>query len=175
MQRLLKGEMESYELEKRYLHCDGHVVWAHLSGSLVRNREGEPLYFVAQVHDITERIRAREELEARERRFRSLIENASDLITIIGPDGTSRYQSPSFERILGYAPEDNAFRASSRVQIDPRRPDEPDVYLDLKAVIDQVYDGGRYEFYLYEGPPEPLLAPADAAWAALRAGYEEAT
>lgn len=45
--------------------------------------------------------------------FRSLIENASDIITILEPNGTIRYQSPSIERVLGYRPEElvgcNAF------------------------------------------------------------------
>src|SRR5579871_1474635 len=45
--------------------------------------------------------------------FRSLIENASDVITILEPNGIIRYQSPSIERVLGYKPEEligcNAF------------------------------------------------------------------
>jgi two-component system cell cycle sensor histidine kinase/response regulator CckA len=41
-----------------------------------------------------------------EERFRSLIENATDLITVLGPDGTIRYESPALERIRGYRPED---------------------------------------------------------------------
>jgi PAS domain S-box-containing protein len=56
---------------------------------------------------------AEEELRRREQHFRSLIEKASDLITIISPEGTILYESPSIERILGYTPEEmvggNAF------------------------------------------------------------------
>lgn len=48
----------------------------------------------------------------------------------------------------------------------PLRAPDPDVTLRLKPVIDQVYDGGRYANYIYGGPPEPRLSPADAAWAA---------
>ena len=48
-----------------------------------------------------------------ESHFRSLIENASDIITIMEADGSIRYESPSLERILGYKPEElvgrNAF------------------------------------------------------------------
>lgn len=47
----------------------------------------------------------REELERREARFRSLIENLSDILFIITPDATLRYASPSVERVLGFAPE----------------------------------------------------------------------
>lgn len=52
------------------------------------------------------RIRAEEILQQSERRFRSLIENASDLITVINLNGTVRFQSPSIERVLGYKPEE---------------------------------------------------------------------
>ena len=48
-----------------------------------------------------------------EKRFRSLVQNASDIITVLDVDGTIRYESPSIERLLGYRPEDlvgqNAF------------------------------------------------------------------
>jgi two-component system cell cycle sensor histidine kinase/response regulator CckA len=44
------------------------------------------------------------ELQRREERFRSLIENSSDLITVVSREGFIRYQSPSAERVLGYRP-----------------------------------------------------------------------
>jgi two-component system, cell cycle sensor histidine kinase and response regulator CckA len=50
----------------------------------------------------TERKRAVEALQRSEEYFRSLIENALDIITVLDIDGTVRYGSPSFERVLGY-------------------------------------------------------------------------
>jgi diguanylate cyclase (GGDEF)-like protein/PAS domain S-box-containing protein len=41
-----------------------------------------------------------------ETRFASLVQHASDLITVVGPDATITYQSPSSERVLGYAPDE---------------------------------------------------------------------
>lgn len=55
MARLVAGEIEGYSLEKRYLHRDGHTIWASLSVSLVRSEDGEPLYQIGQIEDITER------------------------------------------------------------------------------------------------------------------------
>lgn len=46
-----------------------------------------------------------EALQRSEKHFRSLIENASDIITVLDEDGTIRYESPSIERLFGYAPE----------------------------------------------------------------------
>ena len=52
------------------------------------------------------RIRVEESLHQRERRFRMLIENASDVTSVISGETTIRYQSPSSERVLGYLPEE---------------------------------------------------------------------
>lgn len=54
---------------------------------------------------------AREELIRREKHFRTLIEKASDIITVIGPDGEILFESPSVERVLGYKPEEMMDRA----------------------------------------------------------------
>ena len=54
-EKLLAGEIPFFQLEKRYLHKDGHVIWGHLGVSLVRDTSDQPLYFVAQILDITER------------------------------------------------------------------------------------------------------------------------
>src|SRR5437867_7995894 len=60
-----------------------------------------------------DRARAEDALRRSEEHFRSLIENASDIVTIVGDNGAFRYASPSVERVLGYPPgellERNAF------------------------------------------------------------------
>jgi diguanylate cyclase (GGDEF)-like protein/PAS domain S-box-containing protein len=55
-----------------------------------------------------ERARLTEEIHAQhsEARFASLVQNSSDLITVVGQDATITYQSPSSEHILGYQPEE---------------------------------------------------------------------
>src|SRR5215217_8764952 len=51
-----------------------------------------------------EKIQAESALAASERRFRSLVQNSSDLVTIVAPDGSILYVSDSAERIVGYSP-----------------------------------------------------------------------
>lgn len=53
--KLLAGECQSYQLEKRYIHREGHSVWVLLSVSLVRDDNGAPSFFISQVQDISER------------------------------------------------------------------------------------------------------------------------
>jgi two-component system sensor kinase FixL len=60
-----------------------------------------------QSHLAIEELRATAlDLRRENEQLRSLIENTSDIITIVNEDGTIRYESPSIERILGYNPED---------------------------------------------------------------------
>jgi len=54
-QELLEGSAVSSRKEKRYLRKDGQEVWVQLTASLLRDRMGRPLHFIAQVEDITER------------------------------------------------------------------------------------------------------------------------
>jgi diguanylate cyclase (GGDEF)-like protein/PAS domain S-box-containing protein len=70
--QVLEGELETYDMEKRYLHADGHIVWVLLSVSIVRDPEGGPLYFVSQIQDITARKQAEAELRASEQRLSQL-------------------------------------------------------------------------------------------------------
>lgn len=54
---LATGESPFFQIEKRYLHKDGHVLWGMTNISLIRDSEGAPLQYVGQVQDITERKR----------------------------------------------------------------------------------------------------------------------
>jgi PAS domain S-box-containing protein len=58
VRQMLAGDIPSYQMEKRYFHKDGHVVWVVLSVTLLRDAEGEPVHFVSQIQDITERKEA---------------------------------------------------------------------------------------------------------------------
>lgn len=74
LQRLLSGEMRFFHTEKRYLHKDGHDVWALLGVSVVRDAEGVPLHFIWQIQDISKRRSAEKALRESERELRALSE-----------------------------------------------------------------------------------------------------
>ena len=59
MQDVLAGRRETYRLEKRYVRKNGTEVWTQLDSALVRSADGEPLYFLAKLQDITEQREAR--------------------------------------------------------------------------------------------------------------------
>lgn len=54
MRKMLAGEIKTYQMEKRYFHKDGSIVWVLLSVSLV-HKSGAPLFFISQIQDITRR------------------------------------------------------------------------------------------------------------------------
>ena len=62
MRDFVSGGSDTYQTEKRYIHADGHEVWASLSVSCVRDDERRPLYLIGQAEDITERRELRERL-----------------------------------------------------------------------------------------------------------------
>jgi PAS domain S-box-containing protein len=70
MRRLMSGETESFQVEKRYRHKRGHYFWGLVGVSLVRDAAGQPRYFLSQVQDITER----KEAEARLRQAHDELE-----------------------------------------------------------------------------------------------------
>jgi PAS domain S-box-containing protein len=66
-----EGKRECYQREKRYLHKNGHVVWAQASASAIRSNSGELIYIISMVEDITERKQLEQEVletSANERR-----------------------------------------------------------------------------------------------------------
>ncbi len=62
VRRMLAGEIDTYQMEKRYFHRSGSIVWVLLSVSLVRTKSGEPLFFISQIQDITRQKTGEEEL-----------------------------------------------------------------------------------------------------------------
>lgn len=119
MQRLRRGErIEHYETKRQAKN--GDVLSVSLTISPIREENGEIIGASTIARDITQRKRSEEELrrsrqalQESELRFRSLVQNSSDIISVLSSDGTIRYESPSIERILGYKPEEllgkNAF------------------------------------------------------------------
>ena len=62
--RLIQGETPTCQVEKRYVHRFGQIVWALNSVSLVRDSDDQPAHFIFQIQDITERKRAEAALQS---------------------------------------------------------------------------------------------------------------
>jgi PAS domain S-box-containing protein len=62
--KMLAGEIDGYQMEKRYFHKNGAIVWVLLSVSLVRDEEGQPRFFISQIQDISSRKESERQLGA---------------------------------------------------------------------------------------------------------------
>ena len=82
---------------------DGGQFWNQLAIDPVRGGDGRLSHFIGVMEDVSERVRAEEALQTSERHFRSLIENALDVMVVLGADGSVHYASPSLKR-LGLRP-----------------------------------------------------------------------
>ncbi|HEX4612823.1 MAG TPA: PAS domain S-box protein [Urbifossiella sp.] len=100
--QLLTGGVETYQMEKRYLHKAGHAVSTLLSVSLARDSAGRPLYFISQVQDITDRKRAEEQLRQAEEQFRSAFDDAAVGMALLTLDGRFTRVNRSLCEIVGY-------------------------------------------------------------------------
>ncbi len=65
--KMAAGKLESYTVEKRFIHKKGEHVWARLTLSLVRNTKGQPDYEIAIIENISDRKKAEEDLQRRTR------------------------------------------------------------------------------------------------------------
>ncbi|MEP6625940.1 MAG: PAS domain S-box protein, partial [Acidimicrobiia bacterium] len=85
----------------RFLRADGAYRWVEL---MVTNLLDEPLVggLVVNARDMTERRDAEDQLRASEAKFRGLVQNLAEGVTVLAVDGSVKYSSPSAARMLGY-------------------------------------------------------------------------
>ena len=81
---------------------DGSEFWNEFSLVPVADATGWYTHWIAVQRDTTRRKHTEQALLQREQNFRTLIENALDIIMILDLDGTIRYISPSVEKVLGF-------------------------------------------------------------------------
>jgi PAS domain S-box-containing protein len=101
VERLCQNPEKCEEVEKRYLHRDGGVVWARSKISLVRDTGGGPLYLVVHVEDITERKRAEEALRESEERFRIMADSCPIGIWVTDARGGTQFINRRLREFCG--------------------------------------------------------------------------
>ncbi|MBL7692435.1 MAG: PAS domain S-box protein [Flavipsychrobacter sp.] len=92
------GRRDLYRAEKRFIHKDGTTVWINLNVALLRDKKGVPLYNVAQIENITERIES-------QMKFRDLVEKSVVGVYIV-QDGMFVYANPWVLKEFGYKEEE---------------------------------------------------------------------
>jgi two-component system, cell cycle sensor histidine kinase and response regulator CckA len=101
--RLFRGEIDSYQMDKRYIRKDGETVWVRLSVRLVRNAGGEPLYFLPTVEDITARRQVEEALKESAAQYRLLVNQIPAMVFKGYADGSVDFFDNKVEALTGYS------------------------------------------------------------------------
>jgi PAS domain S-box-containing protein len=123
-EKMRRGEIPSFSIEKRYVKKNGDVLWANLSASYIRDAKGKPVYSLAIIEDVSQRKTMEEqlkqyserleymvderaqELRESEERFRGIAERIDDVIIDMDLEKRITYVSPSVEPVAGYKPEE---------------------------------------------------------------------
>ena len=101
VQRLATGAIRSFEIEKRYLHRDGHVVWSLLACSLTRDTRDWSGHVIAQVQDVSARKAAEQALRESEARYRGLVESQHELIVRLDSQGRFTFINEAYAAAVG--------------------------------------------------------------------------
>jgi two-component system, sensor histidine kinase and response regulator len=100
VQRLLRREVASCTVEKRYLRADGSITWVARTTSLVRSSEGRAEYFVSIVEDISERLQAQQAVHASEQHHQAVIDALSEGLLVFDRDGQVLRANPAARALL---------------------------------------------------------------------------
>nr|WP_277922502.1 PAS domain S-box protein [Coleofasciculus sp. FACHB-1120] len=83
LKQVIQGDIDSYQLEKRYIKKNQEICWVKLTATVIRNEIGEVLYELGMVEDITERKRADAEIRNAMEKERELCELRSRFVTTV--------------------------------------------------------------------------------------------
>ncbi|MDP1793560.1 MAG: PAS domain-containing protein [Acidimicrobiales bacterium] len=130
---VLDGRLATYTMEKRYLRRDRSEVWVQLNVSLVRSGDGEPMHFISQIQDITDRREAEERL--RDSENRALL--ASKMKSQFLANMSHEIRTP-MNGVLGMAEllADSALNAAQRSHVEGLRAAADSLLVILNDILD---------------------------------------
>ena len=101
-QRLITGEIPFYKLEKRYVRKGGEIIWAEVTRSLVRDADGEPLYTIGAVLDVSERRQAEEQLRRTASFNKAVMSNMGEGLYTVDSKGLVTSMNSAAEKLFGW-------------------------------------------------------------------------
>jgi len=156
---ILKGEKESDRWEKRYIHKNGNIVWVDISTTLLRDKTGNPLYFITVLNDITGRKLVDEKLRKNFDLLNKLTDQVPGVVYQyrLYPDGHSAfpYSSRGMYDIYEVTPEEVKTDASpifTRLHPD-----------DINAVVETINESAR-NLAVYHSEFRVLLPKQGLRW-----------
>lgn len=102
MERLLKGDVDNCNHEKRYIHKNGEIVWGSLTVSIRRDDRHRPLYFISAVQDVTESKKLRDQISVAYEQYRHILATSSDGFFLVAQDGHIEDANDAYVQMSGY-------------------------------------------------------------------------
>jgi len=139
IEKVLRGEADRWDIEKRYVRRDGSTVWVHVSGKVMLDEAGRPSFLIANAADISDRKKAEEALTANRRRLQLVTDNAPVLIANCGMDYRYKFVNKAYAARYGMSPRDLVGKHVADVLGD-------EAFAQLKPHADRAFAGERDEF-----------------------------
>jgi PAS domain S-box-containing protein len=147
--RLFESEIDTFNIEKRYIRKDGSLLWVHLSCSCLRNENGEAIHGLGITQDITTRKQAEAALRESEERFRMFADQSPVSIAMADKDTDLIYLNKTWLDFTGRPMEEEvAFGWVNGVHPDDR---EQTVNTYLEAYQDKVGFNVEYRLKRHDG------------------------
>lgn len=137
MAALLEGTIDTYRIDKRYVHRDRNCIWVSLTLSTVRDQTRGTNAFIAQIQDVTDHKTSEEQRRQTEQRYRSLVETSADGILLVDLAGRIVMANRHAAELHGYA------EASELVGVDAYHLVTASYYEQARVHIELVMQGGE--------------------------------
>lgn len=156
IQSATAGTIRKTTFDKRYIHRQGHTVWASVSSSLIADQQGKPLYFISHLQDITRRMQDEAErqhdqeqlkvlindrtaeLEQVRRRVEAILNSSSDAIVLVHFEYGIEQTNPAFDKLFACTP-DAYFGAPLTALL------RPEDSIQIETAIQEAVAGARVE------------------------------
>lgn len=102
--KLLNEQIKTYQVNQRFFHKDGHLIWTMATAGLLRDSNNRPEAIVHHLLDITEHLSTLAALRGSENRYRTVFESAQNGIVLAEPNGNILSANPYTHELFGYEP-----------------------------------------------------------------------
>src|SRR4030042_159307 len=100
-QNHFEGRTNFHEAEYRIYHKDGSIRWLCTHGKILRNEQGKPIRWTGIDWDITQQKRMEEALQESEKRYRTVVQDQTEIICRFDPDGRYVFVNDVYCRFFG--------------------------------------------------------------------------
>ncbi len=153
--RVQRGEVERWEVEKRYVRPNGEVVWVHVTGRLMTDVDGRPFRTVASIVDISQRKATEKILRDSEERYRAVVESQSGMVCRFRSDGTILFVNHPYAAVRNTTPDQliganfwafipEADQVAVREMLQRLTPESPEVHIENQF---ETVDGPRWTMW----------------------------